>query len=678
MSIEQCKATLAGERLVLENDWIRREFLWNGGHLVSLRIEDVRAGQVWALTGQKPDCEFPEQAGEPAEGALEALRCAATAVSPEHLRVDCTYRLGGLWVRRRFRIYPNCPAIACEFYLKGKPDSTWRSKDASVAGLANIESEQAARQGQIQATVMERIAAAGRHLKLTAVQFFDVTDRRNNLTATRTVLPYRQETRLMGNLLLVRDVLGRQGLFVLKEAPCSDMQLAYPGCDFVSLRNETQVVGLGVQPEDLQADEWTRCYGIVTGVAGNDEYSLLTALRTYQSNLRVHKSGRDHMVLLNTWGDRSMTERLSERFCIEELEAGKRLGVSHFQIDDGWQMGEFSPRPAKEGRVRIPRRFEPSYRSSEFYAIDAERFPNGFDPVAEHAKKVGIELCLWFGPSSTDSYERWEADADVLIDLHRRYGIRTFKIDAVEIPDKMADVRFRAMLDKVMDAAGGEVVFNLDATAGQRFGYHYLTQYGNIFLENRYTDWANYYPHWTLRNLWTLSRYVPPQGLQIEFLNRWRNTDKYPADDPLAPCRVPFEYCFAVAMMAQPLAWFEASGLPAEAFAAAPLIRTYREHQERIHAGQILPIGEEPDGVSWTGFQSIREDGGYVLVFREYNERESADLTLWNLAGRRIAFKALLGQGEDFEAAADAKGQVTFALPGRHAFALYEYRVVAK
>ena len=71
-----------------------------------------------------------------------------------------------------------------------------------------------------------------------------------------------------------------------------------------------------------------------------------------------------------------------------------------------------------------------------------------------------------------------------------------------------------------MDATGGEAVFNLDVTAGRRWGYHYGNEYGNLFLENRYTDWSNYYPHWTLRNLWMLSRYVPPQNLQIEFLNR--------------------------------------------------------------------------------------------------------------------------------------------------------------
>ena len=138
---------------------------------------------------------------------------------------------------------------------------------------------------------------------------------------------------------------------------------------------------------------------------------------------------------------------------------------------------------------------------------------------------------------------------------------------------------------------------------------------------------------------------------------------------------VPFDYCFAITMMAQPLAWFEATGLPEEAFAIAPLIRTYRAHQERIHAGQIFPIGEEPSGTGWTGFQSIRPDGGYLLVFREYNERPEARLRLWNLAGRTIHCTPIAGQGRAISTAVDASGEVTFALERQFSFALYAYRI---
>ena len=93
--------------------------------------------------------------------------------------------------------------------------------------------------------------------------------------------------------------------------------------------------------------------------------------------------------------------------------------------------------------------------------------------------------------------------------------------------------------NKSLELTDNQVVFDVDATANSRGGYHYLNKYGNIFLENRYTDWGKYYPHWTLRNLWQLSAYVPPELLQVEFLNKWRNPGKYPAGDSLAPAYIP-------------------------------------------------------------------------------------------------------------------------------------------
>ena len=102
----------------------------------------------------------------------------------------------------------------------------------------------------------------------------------------------------------------------------------------------------------------------------------------------------------------------------------------------------------------------------------------------------------------------------------------------------------------------------------------------------------------------------------MEFLNTWRNPDRYAADDPLAPSKVPFEYAFAITMAAQPLAWFEASNLPPEAESIISVVANYKEAWHRFHEGYIFPIGEEPNGVSWTGFQSVRGNEGYIIIYR--------------------------------------------------------------
>lgn len=646
----ECQVLLQDGILSLENARIRRKYRWNSGRLIGLRIEDVARGHGWNLEGRVPDLSgetvFPSTAGH-----LYVTEQPATSVSPAHVRAEIVTSLGALVVKRVFRLYPDCPSIACDLYLRG-----------------------AISEPHLQLS-LERLALPNVHWRATAVQFYDVTDRNNNLVYERSILPYRAEQPLVGNLLFLDEVLRDRGLFVLKEAPCSYAQLHYPGADFVVTTGttgsigEARCVGVGVSAAELDLETWTRAYSVVTGVTGDGESGRLQALRTYQDQLRSHEPHRDEMVMMNTWGDRSQDTRLSEDFALAELEAGARLGISHLQLDDGWQWGRSSNSAYAGGSL------EGIWDNPDYWKPHPERFPNGLGPVVDRGKELGIEVCLWFNPSKDESYARWQDDATTLINLYETYGIRIFKIDGVQVPDKKAEANLRRMFDTVLAATDNEAVFNLDVTAGQRYGYHYFNEYGNIFLENRYTDWSNYYPHWTLRNLWMLSRYVPPQNLQIEFLNVWRNADNYSATDPLAPQQVPFAYAFAVTMMAQPLAWFEATGLPEEAFEIAELIRTYRDHQVRIHAGQIFPLGEEPSGTGWTGFQSLRGSRGYLLILREYNEHPSTTLHLYGLSGREVAFQHVLGEGEDFVAQLGASGGVEVALPEPYTFALYAYGV---
>jgi len=372
------------------------------------------------------------------------------------------------------------------------------------------------------------------------------------------------------------------------------------------------------------------------------------------------------MIMLNTWGDRGQDTRMCEAFVLREIEAGAKLGVTHFQLDHGWESTQAEANT-------WPLNLQQIWDTSHFWDVHTGRFPNGLTPCVEAARRAGIELCLWFNPAPDDSYAHWQDDANVLIGLYHRYGIRTFKIDGVEIPDKRAERNLRRMLETVLEATGQQAVFNLDVTAGRRFGYFDFTEYGNKFLENRYTDWSNYYPHWALRNLWMLSRYVSPRTLQVEFLNKWRNPANYPADDPLAPAKVPFDYVFAITMAAQPLAWFEATGLPQEAFDIAGLVRIYREHQTAFHAGTVLPIGESPCGTGWTGFQSCGAGTGYFLVFREWNQRPEASLTCWTKPGHTVRCRHLAGQGEDFNAEADTDGRLVFHLPQPFSFGFYWY-----
>ena len=175
-----------------------------------------------------------------------------------------------------------------------------------------------------------------------------------------------------------------------------------------------------------------------------------------------------------------------------------------------------------------------------------------------------------------------------------------------------------------------------------------------------------------------LSKYIPPQRLQIEFLNKWRNLDKYPPGDPFAPTNYSFDYLFALTMPAQPLAWMEVRNLPEEAYKTSVLIRKYKNHWQEWHSGQIFPIGEEPSGISWTGFQSILKENssGYVLVIREINTRKEMTYKLSQVPPGKYSFTLIAGTGKSFNDKIGTDRFVTFHLPEEKNFSLYRYTLI--
>src|SRR5690606_15743769 len=231
--LSSCKATLVNNVLTLENDYLSRSYTWNNGDLISTQLTDKATKQTWQLNGNKPDAILPGS-GKAESGTLVVEEVAATAIAPAYLKAQVDVKFGKLQLRRVFRIYPNSPAIACDFYLKGSIASKWASTNLNVGDLRNIEKIEAVADGKAEAPVMETLALPGKHWRLNAVEFFDVTDRRNTLVQENKQLIYNGESRMKGNLLFIDDVLSDHGLFVLKETPTAEAQLAYPGFDFLA------------------------------------------------------------------------------------------------------------------------------------------------------------------------------------------------------------------------------------------------------------------------------------------------------------------------------------------------------------------------------------------------------------------------------------------------------------
>lgn len=326
----------------------------------------------------------------------------------------------------------------------------------------------------------------------------------------------------------------------------------------------------------------------------------------------------------NTWGDRNQDAAVCETFMAGELAHARRIGVGAVQIDDGWQKGKTANSKLAPGSGVWGEGYYAVM--PDFWTPAPEKFPGGLASFREGAEAAGIRPGLWFSPDKTDGYAHWERDAETLIGLHRQWGVRFFKLDGITIESKAADDRLYALLRRVHEATDGRVTFNLDITASRRWGYLYRREFGTLFVENRYTDWGNYYPHATLRAAWLLCPYVPLSRLQLEFLNPRRNAEKY-AGDPFAPSLYPIDWLFASVCFANPLCWMEMSSLaPEDEERLAAIVAVWKPLSGELASADVTRLGGEPDGLAFTGLRADFGDHGYLLLFRENGTESAADL----------------------------------------------------
>jgi alpha-galactosidase len=394
------------------------------------------------------------------------------------------------------------------------------------------------------------------------------------------------------------------------------------------------------------------------------------AFQAWQRSSRPQTASHKFPKLLcNTWGDRSRDSRIQEDFILKEIEAAKRLGAEVVQIDDGWQKGRSSNSFEAQRKGGVWEGFWNSDPS--FWEPDPQRFPRGLEPVSAAAKAAGVELGLWFAPDSWNDFQNWRKDAARLLELHRVFGICHFKIDGVNARSQAAFENLDSFFKALAEGSKGEIVLDLDITAQLRPGHFGAPEAGPLFVENRYTDWRSYWPHQTLRALWTLSRWVDPLRLRMEFLNRVRNQDKYEGE-PLGPANYPPATLFATTMLSNPLGWFEISNLPEDYFqTVAPLVRLWKERKTELFSGAILPIGEAPDGVAWTGFLAVSPGRrrAFALLFRELNEEGDGFFRLpAGLAAGSWTWKLLAGEGS---VSAHGSG-LRASIPGKLGFVFCE------
>ncbi len=617
-TFKDCYASFENGTLRIGNAMIERSFILNNGVLLSSGIKDLKNGHFWKGIGLS-EKYVPETdavcAIEPDDGfGTTETRLAVTLRSKD---------LAGREVINALYIYPEVPFVEMSRAVKGLPIS---ESEADAAQNDGVETKYSPK-GTADFIpnfddLCDAIDIPHAHYKIECIKLFDETDGFDTLVKSDKQPLYNREAyKGEGNIVLLTDYEKDRTLMVIKKAPTHLGTVKHTGVDFAVNNEVLYVTGTGFD-DSIAQDGYTELYGTVVGIGTAEDIEKL--YKNYERRDNIGDSRKHTYIMSNTWGDRNRDGALSHDFMLKEIEAAKELGVDIVQIDDGWQAGT-TVNSVKGGGV-----WGGYYaNNADFWSVNTKRFPHGLQPIVDRAAQYGMEVGLWYGPDSANDFENAEKDVETLLHLYNTYGIRYFKLDSVSFKTKRAEQNFLNFMREVHEKSGGRIFFNLDVTAHNRPGYFLGKAFCTIFVENRYTDWCNYYPHSTLRNLWQLSRFFPTRQFQFELLNNRRNTELY-GTDALAPINYTIDYEFACTMLANPLVWMEMSHLdPADFAPLRRIIDVYRAHRDVLWNAQVSPIGEEPDGTQFSGFEALCPDGkAYLLLFCENTRKDTYTYTL--------------------------------------------------
>ncbi len=659
MNFKDCYHKLENNRLTVGNSLIEREYLIVNDGLYPVLIKDVAREYSWSCENRLSAVNTPVSLEN---FSLYSDVANNNGLSNEFLKITLQAKKESLTQSFVWEIYPSSPLITFYYELNSEVEFSNDTELVTVkTNTTGVELSDNQPRINSQKDVIDCIAMGEKHYKLSTVKLYDKTDGNNELVSeTEESYYHRRPYAKTGNMFIVEDYLSNNAILIVKESPTHSSSLSHCRDFTIDSNSILRVVGSGID----SFSGTVISYG--TTVCVNNKEYLLEAYKEHYKNV-WHK--RVPLIISNTWGDRSQDAAVNEKFILKEIEHAAYLGVDSVMIDDGWQKGITANSKLKSGGV-----WEGYYSDSEdFWSVNQTKFPQGLKPLVDSACEKGITISLWFSPDSSSDFKNWEKDVNAILNLHNKYKISHFKLDGVKIRNKLSEYRYLRFMEKVYDLTNGKVELVQDITAEDRLGYLYHKQYGILFVENRYTDFRNYYPHHTLKNIWILSKYFPTTKMHMELLNNTRNAELY-ADDLLAPKNYDIDYLFASVMVSNPLMWMELQHLPSkETLMLKKIISVYKKHRENFKDAAISPIGQKPDGNSFTGFNiKLYDNTGYLILFREFVEQNDFVFDVKEVS--EITKYKILASNDNIaevETADKGKLRASFCKKGAYVFARY-------
>ncbi len=617
-AFKDCYADFTDGILVIGNRAIQRRWLLKDNYLQALDLEDKCGGKIYTLynitekSSGRAKTTFKDQTAPLVNGSIDALHISLVA------------EINGAESVYNFAIAPEANFIlqnarhGQKFFPSTGSDNENSAKSLDGIELAEMKNEE--EKAAFDICRIENWMSVNVNKLLFTANLKDATDRADNLLSWDEFRVSRSEGFTgTGCLFALMDPLSGEGLILLKHAPL-------PHARPLTEKNDLEVTLSELKLYDFAGGSYQNSYDWTVIPFTGGEPGITKAVQKERTILHPYNPECDGLFISNTWGDRSQDGAITNDFLKKEVATAIEMGLDVCQIDDGWQQGVSanSVNAAAEGGV-----WEGFHAAdADFWTPNRKRLPEGLEPVIKQANDNGIGIGLWYAPDSSHDFTNWEKDADTILELWRRYGVLHFKADSVKAKTKSGETNLKKMFKKIADESSGKILIDLDVTSGIRPGYFGAPDVGAIFVENRYSDHASYWPHATFRNLWQLSRILPPSILRMEILNLARNTDKYP-ETPLAPANYNSEYVFATIMVSSPLMWCELSNLGAkQKNEMAKILPLWKKYRHELHTSTVYPIGQKPCGASWSGYFVEGAEYCHLLAFREITRRDNFSFDL--------------------------------------------------
>ena len=668
---KDCVVKIGDGVFSVENSMIKRELRFDGGFFRSEYLADKRAAHKWADARRgRHDFSYrgllTDNSGSPLK--LELEKAEAKIISGDIFTGDCAClrvflreRARGIALKREYFVFPGIAAIRTGTFVSAETLPNFYAFAEHGGDVKLKEADD----------VLDSFDFADGFFEGKSVSLSGRTDCINDIVSEKIFkVSGSQCVSLQGNILMLRNVSLNAGVFFALEAPPPGERRLSSGASFIIDGGDVKCLGWGIGPQEFK-DGWMKLYSSSLGVFQGSFRSAPAEFKKYFA-ARFKMAPEKYKTMANPWGGggERWRGRVSAEFVEKEIRASADMGLEAYQVDDGWQefrslsemVGNNKPVPAAD------------------WAVRKDVFPEGFSSLQKVCAETGVSLCLWFAPAFNRAYRNWKEEAAILLDFYRKYGIKTFKIDAVAIPSKEAEDNLESLLKTLREESGGDIYFNLDTTNGMRPGFLMFQEHGNIFLENRYQSEPGLrccMPEKTLRNIWRLAEYVPAQRIQTEFCDIEKAAEfKKNFKKTGFPENCSQEYAAAVSLFASPLCWAFPSDFSPRAKKSVSLIMDLsKKIRNALLSCVVIPVGAEPSGSSWTGFQAhnFSENSGLLIVYRENTPEKNGSVTLRHIESGEYLFTPLSGADKEFTAKLGRSAKVDIALEKINSFALYKY-----